>query len=302
MTEDRVYLVDASIYVCRAWFALPISITDGDGYPANAVYGFLDFATRLLQDYRPARIAFVFDESPRNSFRTRIYPAYKANRPPTPPELKRQFLICREAVRALGCLDLSSAACEADDVIGALAKTARTRGFPCTIVTGDKDLTQLVHDGDLWWDYTRGVKLDAGGVERRFGVRPDQIADLLAIAGDKVDNIPGVPGVGLTTAAKLLRRFDTLESLLQHTTAIGAMKMRGAARVQGLIEAHRDALKLAKRLTHIDCLATLPEPLELERKCGDLCMDAVFAKLAHRARTHHTLAVNDGYTAATPAA
>lgn len=269
MGEDRVYLVDASIYVCRAWFALPLSVTDRTGGPANAVYGFIDFVARLLSAQRPRCIAFVFDESPRSSFRNLLYPAYKANRPTTPPELRRQFLQCREFIRALGYLEISSAYFEADDLIGALAATARRHGHQSTIISADKDLTQLLRDGDLWWDFANGVRLDAGGVLKRFGVRPEQIADLLAIAGDKVDNIPGVPGVGLATAAKLLRRFDSLENMLSDMRSIGAMKMRGAARIQKLIETYQDTLRLTQRLTRIDCTSAVPAPPQLVRQLID---------------------------------
>lgn len=295
MAEKRVYLVDASIYVYRAWFALPVSITDRDGHPANAVYGFLDFAWRLLDTCRSARVAFVFDGSLRESFRSRIYPAYKANRPPAPLELKRQFTVCREIVRALGYPVLASYSHEADDLIGALAVRARAHGYSCTIVSGDKDLTQLISDGDWWWDFARGVRLDAHGVERRFGVCPRQIADLLAIAGDKIDNIPGIAGIGLATAAKLLRRFDTLENLLDNTANIGAMRMRGAARVQQLVEAHRDTSRLAQRLTRIDCAAELPEALAVERGPVDTAqLNAIFDKLAYRARTRWNSAADEG--------
>jgi DNA polymerase-1 len=193
MGEDRVYLVDASIYICHAWFSLPLSITDRDGYPANALSGLMDFVTRLLSKSRPLRIAFVFDESLGASFRKQIYPLYKANRPSAPLALKRQFRLCRDFVRALGCLELGNDWYEADDLIGALSVSVRAQGYPVTIISGDKDLTQLLHDNDLWWDFTKGTALDAVGVEKRFGVRPRQIADLFAIAGDRIDNIPGVP-------------------------------------------------------------------------------------------------------------
>ncbi len=298
MTDARVYLVDASIYICRAWFALPLSIVDREGNAANALLGFIDFVAQLLAESSLAQIAFVFDGSPRTSFRREIYPDYKANRPAAPLALKRQFLLCREFIRAVGCLDLSSDGHEADDLIGALTVWARARGYSCTIVSGDKDLAQLLQDGDLWWDFAKGTVLDSKGVEKRFGVRPDQIADWLAIAGDKVDNIPGVPGIGLATAAKLLRSFDTLENILSHTAKIGTMKMRGAARARQLIETHRDTLRLAQRLTRIDCEARLPEPLQLTPGNADTAqLDAIFDKLSDGARerwylnTHAAIAV-----------
>ncbi|MGI9301921.1 MAG: 5'-3' exonuclease [Gammaproteobacteria bacterium] len=268
-TNNRVYLVDASIYVFRAWFTLPESFTDRDGVPVNAVYGFTDFVHRLLTDTGAGKIAFAFDQSLTSSFRNDIYPSYKANRESAPDNLMWQFKRCREFVRLIGLTELCSDRYEADDLIGAAATHARREGSNVTVVTGDKDLMQLVDEGDLWWDFAKNKRLDSAGVEKQSGVRPEQIADQLAIAGDKIDNIPGVPGVGMVTAAKLLRHFGTIDELLANLAQISAMKFRGARRVQHLLEQHRETILLAKKLTVLHCDAPLPADLELRQKWVD---------------------------------
>lgn len=248
-----LWLVDSSIYVFKYWYTLPDSLRDRDGLPINAVLGFLDFVLRLLQREQPQAIAFAFDTSLASSHRNEIYPAYKANREPAPEELKRQFKLCRQFLRSLGLAEFASPRYEADDIIGTLAKRGRQQGRRITIVSADKDLTQLIHEGDLWWEYSRDLRLDCAGVEKQFGVRPDQIADLLALAGDKVDNIPGIPGIGKVTAAKLLRRFDHLDRLLASIDEIPGTKIRGAQRIARLLKEHQAEARLARQLTDIVC-------------------------------------------------
>jgi 5'-3' exonuclease len=248
----RVYLVDASIYVFRAWFTYPVHLSDSDGYQANAVYGYADFLTRLLKSLAPAYIACAFDQSLDSSFRSDIFPAYKANREPAPEELKRQFEYCRQLTRSLGVAEFASDRFEADDLIGTLAMMMRAQGHPVTVISADKDLTQLVHaDHDEWWDYARGIRLDRHGVRRRFGVEPSMIADLLALAGDAVDNIPGVPGVGPKTAASLLNRFGNLDGIYQCLDDIPGSGLRSAKRVHALLEKHEAEARLALSLTRV---------------------------------------------------
>ncbi len=251
MKNNDCYLVDASIYVFRAWHTLPDDLTDAKGQPINALLGFTDFVFRLLNEQQPEHIAFAFDESLTSSCRNAIYPDYKANRPPAPEELKLQFGLCREFLRHLGITELASNRFEADDLIGALVLQARAQGQRAIILTADKDLAQLLGPDDIWWNHAQDKRLTWRGVEKQFGVRPDQIADLLAIAGDKVDNIPGVPGVGMATAARLLKRFDNIDNLLANIPQISTMKIRGAKRVQSLIEEHQSVIRLARQLTGI---------------------------------------------------
>lgn len=260
--RHRLYLVDASIYVFRSWYVLPDSIVDAAGAPANAVYGFGDFLLQFLERARPRHLAIAFDESLETSVRNEIYPEYKANREPAPDELKHQFGQCRTLVRAAGMAEFSSAHCEADDIIATLAERAREAGFAVTVISGDKDLAQLIHDHDEWWDFARDRRLDRRGVERHFGVRPDQIADLLALAGDRIDNIPGVPGIGKSTAARLLKRFDDIDRLYANLDGVAAMRLRGAARIARLLAEHEQAVRLARRLTAMLPAADLPDTPE----------------------------------------
>jgi DNA polymerase I len=264
-----ILLVDASIYVFRAWFTLPGSLLDTQGRPANAALGFVDFVHRLLVERAPSRIAFAFDQSLSSNFRNDIYPDYKANRPPAPEELRQQFAQARAFLRAAGLCELSSPRYEADDVIGTLAARERAKGERLLLLTADKDLAQLIGEQDQWWDFPRGEPLDPRALARKFGVRPEQIADQLALAGDKVDNIPGIPGVGMATAAKLLRRFDSLDNLLADIPAVAQMKIRGAKRLMQLIDEHQDTVRLARRLTGIECAAELPEHGPIERQPPD---------------------------------
>ena len=205
-----LYLVDASVFIFRAYYSVPLEFTDRDGNPVNAVHGFARFLGDLLEKQAPTHIAVAFDESLEQSYRNEIYPAYKANREPAPPELKRQFGLCREVVRAFGLAEFGSSRYEADDIIGTLATRARAAGRPVTIVSRDKDLTQLIGAHDTYWDAVADVRYGYDDIEERFGVRPERMADFLALMGDAVDNIPGVPGVGRKTAATLLKHYDTL--------------------------------------------------------------------------------------------
>lgn len=250
--KNTAWLVDSSIYVFKAWYTYPEQ-DDIYGKSINAVLGFLDFVYQLLNNEKPELIAFGFDESLETSHRRDIYPEYKANRAPAPESLRYQFQLCREFIDALGIHQQASSLYEADDLIGTWSVSLHKQSHLVNIITADKDLAQLVNDGDHWWEYLRGEKLDIKKITKRFGVRPDQIADQLAIAGDKADNIPGVPGVGMSTAAKLLRKFNSLEQLFLQSDEISKMQIRGAARIQGLIMEYQNRIELSRKLTEIVC-------------------------------------------------
>ena len=198
------YLIDASVYVFRAHYSMPDDMVDDDGNPVNALYGFCRFLGDFMEQVKPDHVAVLFDESLTSSFRTAIYPEYKANREPAPPELKRQFAQCRRFTRSLGLLECAHPEYEADDLIGTLVTEGRRAGIPSTIVTRDKDLAQLVSKDDVFWDFAGKGKVSYDDIPEYFGVWPEQIADFLALAGDSVDNIKGVPGVGRKTAIALL--------------------------------------------------------------------------------------------------
>ena len=251
-TRPRAYLIDSSIYIFRAWHVYDDSICDAAGNAANAVYGFTEFLYQLIQQKQPAYIACAFDEHQTNSYRREIYSEYKANRPPAPEDLILQFDYCRDFCRAAGIPEFGSDRYEADDIIGTLSARLREEGFDITIVSADKDLTQLVlGKHDAWWDFARGNVLNDKGVEKHFGVKPENIADLLALAGDKVDNIPGIPGVGYKMASNMLQKFKSVESILDNIENISKMKFRGSARIQNLVNEHQHILPDNKKLTTI---------------------------------------------------
>ncbi len=224
-----LYLVDASVFVFRAYYSVPIEIADPDGNPVNALHGFARFLSDLIEKYAPVHMAVAFDQTLTRSFRNDIYPAYKANREPAPAELRRQFALCREFCRTLGVAEFASPGYEADDIIGTLAARARDADRPVTIASRDKDLTQLLTGRDTYWDAIADVRYGYDDIEARFGVRPERMADFLALMGDSVDNIPGVPGVGRKTAAQLLKHYDTLPGVFDNLDGVSKLKFRGAS-------------------------------------------------------------------------
>ncbi len=249
--KQCVYLIDASIYIFRAYFSVPDTLTNNDGHLINALHGFAGFLAEFLEREQPQHVAVVFDESLTSSFRNEIYPDYKANRELPPEELKLQFRFCRSLVQTLGLADFSSERYEADDLIGTLAQRMRGQGYSVVILSADKDLAQLLEEGDMLWDYARHRKHHYEDIRDWLGVRAGQVADWLALAGDSVDNIPGIPGIGAKTAAALLARFDTLQDIFEQVDTVADLKIRGAARVQRLLREHKEAAILARRLTGI---------------------------------------------------
>ena len=266
-----IYLVDASVYVFRAYYSMLPAMPDRDGNPAHALFGFARFLGDLIENVRPAYIAVAFDHACTDSFRSRIYPPYKANRDPAPPGLTLQFERCFEFCRLAGIAAFGAREYEADDIIGSIARTMRAEGICATLVSCDKDLAQLVREGDVYWNYGSRERLRYADIERRFGVVPERFADYLALAGDAVDNIPGVPGVGRKTAAALMREFDSLDQLYADLERLATLKLRGTAALIARLRAHRDAAYLARRLTLIECEVPLPlKTNELCRRAPDL--------------------------------
>ncbi|MFI4868761.1 MAG: 5'-3' exonuclease H3TH domain-containing protein [Steroidobacterales bacterium] len=277
-----VYLIDASVYVFRAWHSLPSEIADSDGNPTQALYGFACFLSDLLERRQPRYVAVAFDESHGNGFRQKLYPPYKANREAAPDALKRQFALCREFCRHLGVAEFASDQYEADDLIGTLAQRCRDDGLPVTVVSRDKDLAQLIWPGDVFWDYGGAAEYRYEQIAARFGVPPERMADYLALRGDSVDNVPGVPGVGPKTAAALMSLFATLEELFEGLDAIVALPLRGAAALPERLRLHREAAYLARSLTRIVCDAPIDAAsprlaaADLQRRAPDLERVAAF--------------------------
>ena len=254
------YLIDASVYVFRAHYSMPDTMVDGEGNPISALYGFCRFLGDFIEQVRPQHLAVLFDESLSTSFRNQLYPEYKANREPAPPELKRQLILCRRFTEALGVVNMADPEYEADDLIGTLVHVGRDEGRPSTIVSRDKDLAQLVSARDLFWDFAGKGKLTYDEIPASFGVWPEQIADLLALAGDSVDNIKGVPGVGKKTAMALLQHFGSLENIYANLDKVHEVNVRGAAKLGERLEKHHGDAMLARQLTGIACDAPVSIP------------------------------------------
>lgn len=267
--KSPLYLVDASIYVFRAWHSMPPDMTDAQGWPVHAVHGFARFLLELLERERPQHIAIAFDEALDSCFRHRLYPAYKANRDPAPEELRRQFAHCKALCAALGLRVLAHHDYEADDLIGSALLQGRQAGLRGLILSADKDLSQLLVDQDQQWDMPRQQRWGVDEVKARYGVHAHQIADYLALCGDAVDNIPGVSGVGAKTAAILLAHFGSLDTLLERLDEVAFLRLRGAAAVAArLREQHQQAL-LFRQLTTVACDAPVPAAADLQRAPAD---------------------------------
>lgn len=264
-----LYLIDASVFVFRAYFGVQHELTDRDGHPTNAVFGFTGFLMTFLEQVKPEYAAVAFDESLESSFRNDIYADYKANRSPAPLELKRQFVHCRAVAEGLGLDCFSDDRYEADDLIGTL--TAQHPQWGHHILTSDKDLAQLLRPGDSLWDFARRQRTNYDQVGEKFGVKPEQIADFLALTGDSVDNIPGVPGIGPKSAAALLQHFETLDALLERAAEVEYLSLRGAKSLAKKLRDHAADARLARELTGICREVPLPPPAPtLKRRPVDL--------------------------------
>jgi 5'-3' exonuclease len=248
-----IYLIDASLYVFRAYHSLPPDMVDRDGNPAHAVFGFARMLGDIIERARPRFMAVAFDHGVVSCFRNRIYPAYKAHRERPPADLQFQFGRCMELCECLGVAALSSAEYEADDIIGTLVAAFRRDGERAMVITRDKDLAQLIREGDAYWDFGSRNPFSYYDIERHYGVLPERFADYLALMGDAVDNIPGIPGIGPKTAAALMKEFASLDDLYSGLERVNAMKMRGAVALGERLREHREAVFRARQLTAIAC-------------------------------------------------
>lgn len=249
-----LYLVDGSGFIFRAFHALP-DLTRADGTHIGAVMGFCNMMHKLLEDVKAENIAVIFDAG-RKTFRNDIYPDYKAHRPPPPPELIPQFALIREATRAFGVPSIEVPHYEADDLIATYAKAAEAQGRSVRIVSSDKDLMQLIRPGVDMYDPMKSISIGPDEVMKKFGVTPDKVTDIQALAGDSTDNIPGVPGIGVKTAAELINQYGDLESLLKAASSIKQPKRRE------LLIQHAEAARISKKLVVLDENVPLPVPVE----------------------------------------
>ncbi|MBN9584809.1 MAG: DNA polymerase I [Afipia sp.] len=256
---DHVFLVDGSGYIFRAYHALPPLNRKSDGLQVNAVLGFCNMLWKLMRDMppdnRPTHLAIIFDKSER-TFRNEFYPEYKAHRPPAPDDLIPQFALIREAVRAFDLPCLEQIGYEADDLIATYVREACERGATATIVSSDKDLMQLVTDCVSMYDTMKDRRIGIPEVVEKFGVPPEKVVEVQALAGDSVDNVPGVPGIGIKTAAQLITEYGDLETLLTRAPEIKQPKRREA-----LIE-NAEKARISKRLVQLDDKVPLDVPLD----------------------------------------
>jgi DNA polymerase-1 len=255
---DHVFLVDGSSYIFRAYHALPPINRKSDGLQLNAVFGFCNMLWKLLRDMkpeeRPTHLAVVFDKSEK-TFRTDMYPDYKAHRPDPPDDLRPQFRFIRDAVIAFDLPCLEQDGFEADDLIATYVREAREAGASATIVSSDKDLMQLVSDGVIMFDTMKDKKIGRAEVTEKFGVPPEKVIEVQALIGDSTDNVPGVPGIGVKTAAQLIGEYGDLESVLARASEIKQDKRR-----QALIE-NAEKARLSKKLVTLDDHVKLTVPL-----------------------------------------
>jgi DNA polymerase I len=260
---DHLFLVDGSGYIFRAYHALPPINRKSDGLQLNAVFGFCNMLWKLLRDMKPedkpTHLAVVFDLSEK-TFRTEMYPDYKAHRPEPPDDLRPQFPLIRDAVNAFDLPCLEQAGFEADDLIATYVRQACAAGATATIVSSDKDLMQLVNDGVVMFDTMKDRKIGRAEVIEKFGVPPEKVIEVQALIGDSTDNVPGVPGIGVKTAAQLIGEYGDLETLLKRASEIKQDKRR-----QSLIE-NADKARLSKKLV------TLDDQVKLDVPIGDLAV------------------------------
>ncbi|MEJ7934490.1 DNA polymerase I [Sphingobium sp. AN558] len=258
MSQNHLYLVDGSGYIFRAYHQLP-PLTNRHGQPVGAVYGYTTMLWKLAEELGaaegPTHMAVVLDKGS-HTFRNDMYDQYKAHRPPAPEDLVPQFPMIRDATRAFSLPCIEEAGFEADDIIATYTKAAVAAGWHVTIVSSDKDLMQLIQPGVDMYDTMKNERRGADYVMGKFGVRPEQLGDVLALMGDSVDNVPGVPGIGPKTASKLITEYGDLESVL-----VAAPGMKKSKMADNLIE-HADMARLSRRLVALHDAMDLPEPLE----------------------------------------
>lgn len=255
--RKTLYLIDASSYLYRAFHALP-QLNAPDGTPTNAVYGVATMLLKLLRETQPEYLAAIFD-APGPTFRDAMYAEYKAQRPSMPDDLRVQIPLVHDLIDALGAAKIAHPGVEADDVIATIVSHAETSHVDTVIITGDKDLMQLVGDHVELWDTMRNRRFNSAAVRTRLGVEPNQVVDLLGLMGDTVDNIPGVRGIGEKTATALVQRFGSIDNLLEHLDDLASTSdIRGAKKLAATLREQVDTARLSRSL------ATLRRDVDLD--------------------------------------
>lgn len=285
-------LIDSSIYIFQYYFSLPDHwFSQKESYPTAAVYGFTSFLCKLRETHRPERVAACFDESLGTGFREEIYPDYKSSRALPDEALAFQLQHCQIMAGYLGIPCFASQRYEADDLIGCLLQSLQAEPKGVAILSRDKDLAQLLHrKQDLVWDYAKDKRCYQADVFEKWAVKPSQIADYLALVGDSIDDIPGVPGVGGKTAAVLLAHFDDVEALYQNLDQSQGLKLRGSKTLAEKLEGYEEQVKMAKKLATIvtdvkliespdQLLWREPQWEKLELLCEELGFPRMFKRI-----------------------
>ncbi|MGC9494467.1 5'-3' exonuclease, partial [Vibrio genomosp. F10] len=258
--DNPLILIDGSSYLYRAFHAYPDSMTNGE-IPTNAIYGVVNMLRSMMRQFSSERIAVIFDAKGK-TFRDDMYPEYKANRPSMPDDLRCQIEPLHDVIRAMGLPLISIPGVEADDVIGTLSSQASEMGMPVLISTGDKDMAQLVNEHVTLINTMTNVVMDREGVIEKFGIPPELIIDYLALMGDKVDNIPGVPGVGDKTATALLQGIGSLEKIYENLDDIAALGFRGSKTMAKKLIDNKENADMSYQLATIKLDVALEETPE----------------------------------------
>jgi 5'-3' exonuclease len=245
----RLFLVDGSSYIFRAFFAIP-PLTNANGMPTNAIFGFTNMMLKLLNQHRPEYVMVALDAG-RDTFRNQMFSAYKGHRPEAPVDLIPQFPYFRKVLDGLNVPLLELPGYEADDIIATLCETLADKGCNLIVVSSDKDLMQLVTDGIKLLDSAKDRWIGADQVREKFGVAPEQVIQVMGLMGDAVDNIPGIKGIGEKTASTLIQQFGTLENLFTRLDEVDKMQLRGAARVRKILDDGKDAAFLSRDLATV---------------------------------------------------
>jgi len=254
MKQEAVYLLDGSAYVHRAYHAIR-SLSNSSGFPTNAIFGFTRMILKLLEEKKPSYLAVILDaKGP--TFRHEIFKDYKANRPPMPEDLRVQLPYIKEILEGLNLKVLEVRGYEADDVIATLARVGEEEGREVIVISGDKDFRQILSPAVVLWDTMKDSRLDHDGFVRRYGLSPMQIIDVMGLAGDPSDNIPGVKGVGEKTALDLVRRFGSLEEVLRRVDELKKERLKENLKLD------RERALLSKELVKIDRFVPLEENIE----------------------------------------
>jgi len=251
MTDQpaRVFLIDGSSYIFRAFFAIP-PLTNSAGLPTNAIFGFTNILLKFLKQYTPEYVAVALDAG-RKTFRNEMLADYKGNRPDAPPDLIPQFPYFRKVLDALNLPLLELPGYEADDIIATLCERLCGQGCDLVVVSSDKDLMQLVTNGVKLLNSAKDLWIGRDEVREKFGVAPEQVIEVMGLMGDAVDNIPGVKGIGGKTAIALIQQFAALENLYNRLDEVKTMNLRGAARVRDLLEEKKETAFLSRNLATV---------------------------------------------------